>query len=68
MRKYAFKFDRQIQGTEACDATVLAEDSDEALIKFNNREWASFLIQKRDVNTDMSDTFINEFKDIGLVQ
>jgi hypothetical protein len=67
MRKYAFKFNRQIEGTEDCDATVLAETEQEAFEKFNNKEWATFLIAKRDVKTDMSDTLISSYKDLGIV-
>ena len=67
MRRYSFKFNRQIEGTEDCDATVLAEDQDQAFEKFNNKEWATFLITKREVKTDMSDTLINSYKDLGVV-
>lgn len=67
LRRFSFKFNRQIEGTEDCDATVLAENEDEAFTKFNAQEWATFLIQKRDVKIDDEGTLINSFKDIGIV-
>lgn len=66
LRKYAFKFNRQIEGTEDCDATVLADDQESALNKFNNQEWSTFLISRRDVRMDMDNIIISEFKEIGV--
>jgi len=67
MRKFNFKFDRRIEGTETCDVTVLADNKDEAYEKFANKDWSTFLIAKRDVVSSVDDDFITSFKDNGHV-
>lgn len=62
LRKYSFKFDRQIEGVESCDVTVLADTKEEAQQKFDTQDWSTFLIKSRQYTNDIdTDTTITGF-------
>ncbi len=64
--KFAFKFNRQIEGVETCDCTVVADNRNQALEKLKAEDYKTFLITEREYGTTVDeDNFILSFREMA---
>ena len=55
--KYKFKFDQYVNGVETCEAVIEADNVEEALTKYRDREFRTYLIMKADVERKLVEDF-----------
>lgn len=55
--KYKFKFDQYVNGVETCEAVIEADSIEEALTKYHDRLFRTYLIMKADVERKLVEDF-----------